>query len=227
MTTRNFCDVVPRRRTHARPAASRPTSPPRQMSRGLESSSAAIKALLPLSPAPQPCSQDLKRRKSSSYSSTASHGVTPPNCRVRRRPCALIAARALLVFARGHVPKHGLLTPREFTLALHRRAHHVQALQSATIEPDPSKADVFLVPFLMGCNAMLGWGHGMQRVNAREHHAFFGDFKTFARKQLPHFAKWPHRHLFLFPLDSMFAPRWLLPSMVAHTAPATRRPAST
>ena len=28
-------------------------------------------------------------------------------------------------------------------------------LQSATIEPDPEKADVFLVPFLMGCNAML------------------------------------------------------------------------
>jgi hypothetical protein len=66
-------------------------------------------------------------------------------------------------------------------------------------------------------NAMLGWGHGMQRVNAREHHAFFGNFRAFAREQLPHFGRWPHRHLFLFPLDSMFAPRWLLPSMVAHT----------
>ena len=53
-------------------------------------------------------------------------------------------------------------------------------LQSVTIEPDPEKAQIFLVPFLMGCNAMLGWGHGMQRVNAREHHSFFGDFKRFA-----------------------------------------------
>ena len=90
-------------------------------------------------------------------------------------------------------------------------------LQTARIEPDPAQADIFLVPFLMGCNAMLGWGHGMQRVNSREHHAFFGNFPAFAKAQLPHFAKWPHRHLFLFPLDSMFTPRWLLPSMVAHT----------
>jgi hypothetical protein len=90
-------------------------------------------------------------------------------------------------------------------------------LQTATIEPDPEKADIFLVPFLMGCNAMLGWGHGMQRVNARAHHAFFGGFDRFSREQLPHFARWPHRHLFLFPLDSMFAPKWLRGSMIAQT----------
>ena len=90
-------------------------------------------------------------------------------------------------------------------------------LQAATIVTEPERADVFLVPFLMGCNAMLGWGHGMQRVNSKAHHAFFGSFKRFAATSLPHFSRWPHRHLFLFPLDSMFAPKWLTGSMIAHT----------
>ena len=90
-------------------------------------------------------------------------------------------------------------------------------LQAATIVTEPEQADVFLVPFLMGCNAMLGWGHGMQRVNSRHHHEFFGNFQRFARTQLPHFQRWPHRHLFLFPLDSMFAPKWLKGSMIAQT----------
>ena len=90
-------------------------------------------------------------------------------------------------------------------------------LQSAQIVTDPEQAQVFLVPFLMGCNAMLGWGHGMQRVNAAAHHRFFGSFSTFARESLPHYERYPHRHLFLFPLDSMFAPKWLRRSMIAHT----------
>eukprot|EP00908_Phaeocystis_cordata_P014469 Transcript_25566.p1 GENE.Transcript_25566~~Transcript_25566.p1 ORF type:complete len:406 (+),score=199.73 Transcript_25566:65-1282(+) len=90
-------------------------------------------------------------------------------------------------------------------------------LQSAQVVTDAKQAQVFLVPFLMGCNAMLGWGHGMQRVNAAAHHRFFGNFRTFARESLPHFARWPHRHLFLFPLDSMFSPKWLRQSMIAHT----------
>ena len=90
-------------------------------------------------------------------------------------------------------------------------------LQAATIVAEPERADIFLVPFLMGCNAMLGWGHGMQRVNARAHHAFFDNFAKFARDNLPHYARWAHRHLFLFPLDSMFSPRWLRHSMIAHT----------
>ena len=90
-------------------------------------------------------------------------------------------------------------------------------LQSAQIVTDPEQAQVFLVPFLMGCNAMLGWGHGMQRVNSAAHHRFFGNFDRFARESLPHYERWPHRHLFLFPLDSMFSPKWLKRSMVAHT----------
>ena len=74
-------------------------------------------------------------------------------------------------------------------------------LQVATIVTSPERADVFLVPFLMGCNAMLGWGHGMTRVNAAAHHSFFGGFEKWSKQHLPHFARWPHRHLFLFPLD--------------------------
>ena len=90
-------------------------------------------------------------------------------------------------------------------------------LQSAQIVTDAEQAQVFLVPFLMGCNAMLGWGHGMQRVNAAAHHQFFGNFGAFARKSLPHYERYAHRHLFLFPLDSMFSPKWLRRSMIAHT----------
>jgi hypothetical protein len=87
---------------------------------------------------------------------------------------------------------------------------------------EPERADVFLVPFLLGCNAMLGWGHGMTRVNAAAHHAFFDDFDRFSREHLPHFSRWPHRHLFLFPLDSMFMPKWLGGSMLAHTGAGYR-----
>ncbi|EOD11283.1 hypothetical protein EMIHUDRAFT_214563 [Emiliania huxleyi CCMP1516] len=95
-------------------------------------------------------------------------------------------------------------------------------LQVATLVGEPERADVFLVPFLLGCNAMLGWGHGMSRVNGPAHHAFFGSFDKFARDSLPHFARWPHRHLFLFPLDSMFMPKWLGGSMLAHTGAGYR-----
>lgn len=94
--------------------------------------------------------------------------------------------------------------------------------QAATIVYDPHRADVFLVPFLLGCNAMLGWGHGMQRVNSEAHHAFFDNFGLFAREHLPHFGRWPHRHLFLFPLDSMHMPKWLGGSMLAHTGAGYR-----
>ena len=90
-------------------------------------------------------------------------------------------------------------------------------LQVATIVTSPERADVFLVPFLMGCNAMLGWGHGMTRVNAAAHHSFFGGFEKWSKQHLPHFARWPHRHLFLFPLDTMFTPKWLTGAIVSHT----------
>ena len=90
-------------------------------------------------------------------------------------------------------------------------------LQVATIVDDAERADIFLVPFLMGCNAMLGWGHGMQRINARAHHAFFDGFPKWTREHLPHYQRYPHRHLFLFPLDSMFSPLWLRGAMISHT----------
>jgi len=52
--------------------------------------------------------------------------------------------------------------------------------------------------------------------------AFFSDFSTFSRQNLPHFARHPHRHLFLFPIDSMFMPKWLGSSMLAHTGAGYR-----
>ena len=94
-------------------------------------------------------------------------------------------------------------------------------LQVATIVTNPERAGVFLVPFLMGCNAMLGWGHGMTRVNAAAHHSFFGGFEKWSKQHLPHFARWPHRHLFLFPLDTMFTPKWLTGAASRTLAPST------
>ena len=90
-------------------------------------------------------------------------------------------------------------------------------VQSCTIVHDPHDADIFLVPFLLGCNAMLSWGHGLKRVNPEAHHTFFNNFSRFAREMIPFFASVPHRHLFLFPIDSMFIPKSLHGSIVAHT----------
>ena len=51
----------------------------------------------------------------------------------------------------------------------------------------------------------------MTRVNGRAHHAFFGKFDTWATSHLEHFPRAAHRHLFLFPLDSMFMPKCAIP----------------
>ena len=79
-------------------------------------------------------------------------------------------------------------------------------LQVAHLVKEPDRADIFLVPFLMGCNSMLSWGAGLERSpsNRAAHDAFYGDFAGFSRRHLPHFSTRPHRHLFLFPLDSIF-----------------------
>lgn len=185
---------------------------------GHADAASALKALLPATPAPVPCARDRQRgRKLKLFVYTLSWGYAGQIVEyVENRARSLLGVKCSYL-REDTCPNTG------FSHLENLRSHCTDVplmyklLQAVTIEPDPEKADVFLVPFLMGCNAMLGWGHGMQRVNSREHHAFFGNFPAFARKELPHFAKWPHRHLFLFPLDSMFAPKWLLPSMVAHT----------
>ena len=58
---------------------------------------------------------------------SAGLGVCWQDCRLRRGTCARLAARALLLPARGHVSEHGLLAPGEPPVALHGRAAHVQA----------------------------------------------------------------------------------------------------
>ena len=186
--------------------------------RGHATSESALAALLPAEPRPKPCSRDMQRgRKLRLFVYPLAWGYAGKIVDyVEGR------ARSLLRVRCSYLPED-VCPNTGFSHLENLRSHCTDVplmyklLQTARIEPDPAQADIFLVPFLMGCNAMLGWGHGMQRVNSREHHAFFGNFPAFAKAQLPHFAKWPHRHLFLFPLDSMFTPRWLLPSMVAHT----------
>ena len=185
---------------------------------GLASADAALTALLPAGPRPAPCARDLQR------GSKLRLFVYPLDWAYAGQIVDYVESKARsLLGVKCSYLREDTCPNTGFSHLENLRSHCTDVpimyklLQAARIEPDAEKADVFVVPFLMGCNAMLGWGHGMQRVNAKHHHAFFGDFARFAREQLPHFAKYPHRHLFLFPLDSMFAPKWLRGSMLAHT----------
>ena len=180
--------------------------------------SATLARLLPPSPRPEPCAQDYARGKRLrlfvyalpwAYAGQIVEYVESQARRLLGVRCAYLREDTCPNTGFSHLENlrsHCTDVPVMYKL-----------LQVASIVEDPLQADVFLVPFLMGCNAMLGWGHGMQRVNARAHHAFFDDFARFSREQLAHYARWPHRHLFLFPLDSMFSPKWLRRSMIAHT----------
>ena len=185
---------------------------------GLSSSSAALKALLPGGPQPQPCEADRQRGRRLrlfvyalpwafsgqivDYVESQARKLLGVRCAYLREDTCPNTGFSHLENLRSHCTDVPLMS---------------KLLQVANIVDDPERADVFLVPFLMGCNAMLGWGHGMTRVNGRAHHSFFGAFPRFAKENLPHFARWPHRHLFLFPLDSMFMPSFLKYSMVGHT----------
>ena len=182
------------------------------------SASHALSTYLPPGPLPAPCAADLRRGKRLrlfvyplpwdyhgkivGYVESQAKRLLGVKCSYLREDTCPNTGFSHLENLRSHCTDVPLMA---------------KLLQAATIVTDPEQAQVFLVPFLMGCNAMLGWGHGMQRVNAAAHHRFFGDFDRFARESLPHFERWPHRHLFLFPLDSMFSPKWLKRSMVAHT----------
>tara|TARA_B100000513_G_scaffold75533_1_gene30512 strand:+ start:279 stop:887 length:609 start_codon:yes stop_codon:yes gene_type:complete len=79
-------------------------------------------------------------------------------------------------------------------------------LQVAHIVNEPERADIFLVPFLMGLSRVFGWGNKLSRPpwNRAAHAAFYGNFSHFSSQHLPHFATWPHRHLFLSTIDSKF-----------------------
>ena len=78
-------------------------------------------------------------------------------------------------------------------------------LQVAHLVNEPERADIFLVPFLMGLSMVFGWNNGMSRQpwNRAARAAFYGNFSHFSRQHLPHFATRPHRHLFLSTTDSM------------------------
>jgi hypothetical protein len=172
------------------------------------SASEALGKLLPAQPRPTPCAQDRTRGKRLrlfvyalpwayagqivEYVESQARKLLGVRCSYLREDTCPNAGFSHLENLRSHCTDVPLM---------------YKLLQVATIVQDAREADVFLVPFLMGCNSMLGWGHGMQRINARAHHAFFDNFGRFAKENLPHYARFPHRHLFLFPLDSMFSPK--------------------
>lgn len=185
---------------------------------GFNSSTAALSALLPATPKPAVTARDMQR------GAKLRLFVYPLEWPYAGQIVEYVEKRAReLLKVQCAYLREDTCPNRGFSHLENLRSHCTDVpilyklLQAAHIEPDPAKADIFVVPFLMGCNAMLGWGHGMHRVNAKHHNAFVRNFTRFAREQLPHFATWPHRHLFLFPIDSMFAPKWLKGSMLAHT----------
>ena len=188
------------------------------MSLSPEEKESLIKALLPDSPRPQGCARDrIRGAKLALYVYNLPWGYNGQIIEYVESQARKLLGVKCAYLREDTCPNTG------FSHLENLRTHCTDVpimyklLQTARLVSDPESADIFLVPFLMGCNAMLGWGHGMQRVNGKAHHAFFDDFPRFVKNNLPHFDRWPHRHLFLFPLDSMFSPKFLKKSMVAHT----------
>ena len=128
--------------------------------------SATLTKLLPRSPRPEPCAQDYARGKRLrlfvyalpwAYAGQIVEYVESQARRLLGVRCAYLREDTCPNTGFSHLENlrsHCTDVPVMYKL-----------LQVATIVEDPLQADVFLVPFLMGCNAMLGWGQGMVRVN--------------------------------------------------------------
>eukprot|EP00965_Chrysotila_dentata_P220468 6191794-Pleurochrysis_carterae.AAC.2 len=184
----------------------------------MENSSAMASLLalsLPLSPRPKPCNLDLVHGQElkvfvyslpTAYHSAIVEYVEKVNKQRLNSRCAHL---------REPCPSSGFSTFENLRTHCTDVPLLYKLLQATSIVVNPAQADIFLVPFLMGCNAVLGWGKGMKRFNRQAHQKFFSDFPRFIAEYLPHFRKFPHRHLFLFPVDSMFTPRFLAKAMTS------------
>ena len=88
---------------------------------------------------------------------------------------------------------------------------------------DPSNADIFLVPLFGGLDAILGWGHGLSRINPEAHHNVL-NWDTWATHNLPHWRRVPHRHVILFNMNSDQVPSGMTPATVLHLGPTITHP---
>lgn len=87
---------------------------------------------------------------------------------------------------------------------------------------DPAAADLFLVPVFAGTDALLGWGHGLQRINPEAHRAFWSE--RWAPRHLAHWSTHTSRHVILDNMNSDQVPRWWGGATAVHLGPTRLGP---
>ena len=142
---------------------------------------ASARSLFPAGPLPRPCESDVRRgtalrlyvydigeaynRQIVDYVETRARDLlgdphrTLPRARLTSSPCA----RDAPVGVRCAYLREDTCPNEGFSHLENLRSHctdvplMAKLIQATTIVTNPENADIFLVPFLLGCNAMLGW----------------------------------------------------------------------
>lgn len=97
-------------------------------------------------------------------------------------------------------------------LMLQKLLHHTRQTS------DPRAADLFLIPLLGGLDTILGWGHGLSRVNPSAHGTVLA-WDAWATRNLHAWHRLPHRHLILFNMNDEQVPLEMNPATVVHLGP--------
>ncbi len=87
---------------------------------------------------------------------------------------------------------------------------------------DPADADLFLVPILGGLNTILGWGHGLSRINAGAHRNIL-NWNDWATRNLHSWTRFPHRHILLYNMNANQVPPSMNSATVLHLGPSRTR----
>ena len=85
-------------------------------------------------------------------------------------------------------------------------------------------ADLYLVPFLGGLNTILGWGHGLSRIDHKMHKQATRHWNEWASRHLVAWKQYSHRHIILYNMNGDQVPLQMLPATVLHLGPARLRP---
>lgn len=96
-------------------------------------------------------------------------------------------------------------------------------LKFARLTTEPSEADLYLVPFLGGLDTILGWGHGLSRINSQSHQNIL-NWNSWASRNLQWWKKFSHRHIVLFNMNSDQVPKSMNSATVLHLGPSRTRP---
>lgn len=118
---------------------------------------------------------------------------------------------------RGHFTHfENLRTHGADVIMLQKLLHHTRQTL------DPSVADLFLIPLFGGLDTILGWGHGLKRINPAGHRNVL-EWDAWASENLHAWRRVPHRHLVLFNMNDEQVPSGMNPATVVHLGPSRRR----